>query len=73
VPPPPPPQDPVILPDSRITVDRPTIERHLLSSGTDPFSRAPLSAEQLLPDEALAARIHDWLLAHGGDAALSPH
>lgn len=46
VPPPPAPnptlaaQDPVLLPDSRITVDRATIERHLLSSATDPFRRA---------------------------------
>lgn len=30
-------QDPVVLPDSRVTIDRPTIERHLLSSQTDPF------------------------------------
>jgi len=43
---------------------RGTIERHLLSSATDPFSRAPLSLEQLLPDEALAARIEQWLQQH---------
>ncbi|GAB4816683.1 hypothetical protein N2152v2_003729 [Parachlorella kessleri] len=67
-------QEPVILPDSRITVDRATIERHLLSSGTDPFSRAPLAASQLQPDEALGARIREWMGAHGEDAALlSPH
>ena len=30
-------QDPVVLPDSRVCLDRPTIERHLLSSATDPF------------------------------------
>lgn len=43
---------------------RSTIERHLLSSATDPFSRAPLSLEQLLPDEVLAARIEQWLQQH---------
>jgi hypothetical protein len=29
--------DPVTLPDSRVTLDRSTIERHLRSSATDPF------------------------------------
>eukprot|EP00887_Chlorella_sp_A99_P000718 scaffold5.g718.t1 len=53
--------DPVVLPDSRVTIDRPTIERHLLTSATDPFSRAPLAAEQLLPDDALLAQIQAWL------------
>ena len=39
-------QDPVILPDSRVTIDRPTIERHLLSSQTDPFRWAVQQAGQ---------------------------
>jgi Kip1 ubiquitination-promoting complex protein 1 len=53
--------DPVLLPNSGITVDRSTIERHLLSSQTDPFSRAPLSMEELKPDEPLKLRIDAWL------------
>jgi ubiquitin conjugation factor E4 B len=52
--------DPVLLPDSRVTVDRATIERHLLSSATDPFSRAPLARHQLQPDGELRRRIEAW-------------
>ena len=46
-----------MLPDSHIVVDRPTIERHLLSSATDPFSRAPLQGEQAERASA-SARTH---------------
>lgn len=53
-------RDPVILPDSHITIDRSTIERHLLSSKTDPFNRSPLTLEALKPDDALKARIQSW-------------
>ncbi|KAI7841821.1 hypothetical protein COHA_004350 [Chlorella ohadii] len=62
-------QDPVTLPDSRVTIDRPTIERHLLSSQTDPFSRAPLTKDQLVPDAELRARIEAWLAGHGSQQA----
>lgn len=41
-------QDPVILPSSHV-VDRSVIARHLLNSATDPFSRQPLRADQLVP------------------------
>lgn len=58
-------QDPVILPDSRIVLDRTTIERHLLSSKTDPFSRAPLELDQLVPEEDLKRRIWEWEAAGG--------
>lgn len=53
--------DPVILPSSRKTVDRSTIARHLLSDQTDPFNRAPLSMDQVIPDTKLAEEIQDWL------------
>jgi len=43
----------VILPDSNITVDRATIERHLMSSKTDPFNRSPLSLDMIKPDTEL--------------------
>lgn len=36
-------KDPVILPSSKVTVDRTTISRHLLSDQSDPFNRSPLS------------------------------
>jgi ubiquitin conjugation factor E4 A len=32
-------KDPVILPSSKVTVDRSTISRHLLSDQSDPFNR----------------------------------
>lgn len=53
-------RDPVVLPGSQITVDRATIERHLLSSHTDPFNRSPLTADMLHPDAAIRARIDAW-------------
>lgn len=34
--------------------------RHLLSSATDPFTRAPLSLEELQDDIALRMRIDSW-------------
>jgi hypothetical protein len=65
-------RDPVILPDSHVTVDRATVERHLLSAANDPFTRSPLTLAACLPDEALRARIQAWLdgnAASGGDGS----
>ena len=42
-------EDPVILPTSRTSVDRSTIRSHLLSDPNDPFNRAPLSIEDVVP------------------------
>ncbi|XP_066250043.1 ubiquitin conjugation factor E4 A [Euwallacea similis] len=53
--------DPVILPSSRQTVDRTTIARHLLSDQTDPFNRAPLSMDQVIPNIALKQEIEAWV------------
>lgn len=53
--------DPVILPSSKQTVDRSTIARHLLSDQTDPFNRAPLSMDQIIPNTELANEIKAWL------------
>ncbi|KAA6410505.1 MAG: ubiquitin conjugation factor E4 [Lasallia pustulata] len=50
-------EDPVILPTSRTSVDRSTIRSHLLSDPNDPFNRAPLRIEDVVPDTALRARI----------------
>lgn len=48
-------KDPVILPSSIITVDRPVIRRHLLSDSTDPFNRSHLTPDMLIPDNDLMA------------------
>lgn len=53
--------DPVILPSSRITLDRVTISRHLLSDSTDPYNRAPLTMQDLTPNEELKGKIADWI------------
>ncbi|XP_015879864.3 probable ubiquitin conjugation factor E4 [Ziziphus jujuba] len=54
-------KDPVILPSSRITVDRPVIQRHLLSDSTDPFNRSHLTVDMLIPDTELKARIEEFV------------
>lgn len=41
--------DPVILPTSKTTIDRATIRSHLLSDPNDPFNRAPLKIEDVIP------------------------
>jgi len=53
-------QDPVILPTSRTVIDRATIRSHLLSDPTDPFNRAPLKIEDVLPDTELKQKIEEW-------------
>lgn len=53
--------DPVVLPSSRVTVDRTTIARHLLSDQTDPFNRSPLTMDQVKSDEELKRRIDEWI------------
>lgn len=53
--------DPVILPSSKVTVDRTTIARHLLSDQTDPFNREPLTMDQVKSDAELKGRIDAWI------------
>ncbi|CAN3376745.1 E4 ubiquitin-protein ligase Ufd2p [Diutina rugosa] len=53
-------EDPVILPKSRISIDRSTIKAHLLSDPTDPFNRSPLKLEDVIPDEELKAKIEEF-------------
>uniref|UniRef100_A0AAG5CRW5 Ubiquitin conjugation factor E4 A n=1 Tax=Anopheles atroparvus TaxID=41427 RepID=A0AAG5CRW5_ANOAO len=53
--------DPVILPSSRITVDRSTIARHLLSDQSDPFNRSPLTMEQVKRNDQLKDEIDAWI------------
>lgn len=54
-------KDPVILPSSKVTVDRSTISRHLLSDQSDPFNRSPLSMDQVIPNTQLKATIDAWM------------
>ncbi|MCJ1319959.1 Ubiquitin conjugation factor E4 [Xylographa vitiligo] len=50
-------EDPVMLPTSKTSIDRSTIRSHLLSDPNDPFNRAPLKIEDVIPDTELKARI----------------
>lgn len=54
-------KDPVILPSSRISVDRSTISRHLLSDQSDPFNRSPLSMDRVIPNTELKEKIEGWI------------
>ncbi|KAK8933685.1 putative ubiquitin conjugation factor E4 [Platanthera zijinensis] len=58
-------KDPVILPSSKISIDRTVIQRHLLSDNTDPFNRSHLTQDMLIPNLELKARIQDFLKSHG--------
>lgn len=53
--------DPVILPTSKTSIDRATIRSHLLSDPTDPFNRAPLKIEDVVPGRFMPVTIHIWL------------
>jgi ubiquitin conjugation factor E4 B len=54
--------DPVKLPMGTI-MDRVTIEQHLLNDPMDPFSRQPLTVDQLVPDTVLREEIEAWKAA----------
>lgn len=50
-------EDPVILPGSKVTLDRSTIKAHLLSDPTDPFNRMPLKLEDVIDDVEMKQKI----------------
>jgi len=50
-------RNPVLLPSSKTIIDLSTIKSHLLSDSKDPFNRAPLKIEDVIPDATLKARI----------------
>ena len=52
--------DPVKLPGSGTVCDRAVIAQHLLNDSTDPFSREHLTADMLIPQPELKARIEAW-------------
>lgn len=54
--------DPVLLPSSKVILDRSTISRHLLSDQSDPFNRSPLTMDQVKTDEELKKKIEDWIV-----------
>ncbi|KAJ5403359.1 hypothetical protein N7509_003230 [Penicillium cosmopolitanum] len=54
-------EDPVILPNSRTSIDRSTIRSHLLSDPHDPFNRVPLKMEDVIPDTELKAKIEAFI------------
>ncbi|KDO32860.1 hypothetical protein SPRG_02553 [Saprolegnia parasitica CBS 223.65] len=55
-------RDPVTLPSGYV-VDRATILQHLMNDATDPFTRQPLTIDQLTPATELKARIDAWMAA----------
>ncbi|KAK4451827.1 ubiquitin conjugation factor E4 [Podospora aff. communis PSN243] len=52
-------KDPVILPSKHI-LDRSTIVQHLLSDPKDPYTRQPMTIDDVVPDDALRERIEKW-------------
>eukprot|EP00396_MALV-II-16_sp_LP-1_P000354 gene354-265_t len=56
--------DPVKLPSGNI-MDRAVIERHIMSSDNDPFTRDPLSISELVPDTELKEKIHAFCKEKG--------
>ena len=42
-------------------VDRMTIARHILSDQTDPFTRAPLTMDLVIPQDELKENIQQWM------------
>lgn len=52
-------KDPVILPSKHV-LDRSTIVQHLLSDPKDPYTRQPMTIDDVVPDDALRERIERW-------------
>ncbi|KAH6907999.1 ubiquitin conjugation factor E4 [Coprinopsis sp. MPI-PUGE-AT-0042] len=55
-------RDPVRLPSSKAIMDRSTIKSHLLSETRDPFNRAPLTIEEVIPETELKAKIEAFVM-----------
>jgi ubiquitin conjugation factor E4 B len=51
--------DPVILPSKHV-VDRSTIVQHLLSDPKDPYTRQPMTVDDVVPADDLRAQIEKW-------------
>ncbi len=57
--------DPVSLPSGHV-MDRSVIRQHLLNDKTDPFSRDPLSEDDLVPHTELKLRIDAFIASSKG-------
>ncbi|KAI5159450.1 hypothetical protein NEAUS03_0309 [Nematocida ausubeli] len=57
-------KDPVILRTSNTRVDRSTAAMILMTDPTDPFTRDPLTEEDILEDHEMHKIIHDFLAKH---------
>ncbi len=53
-------QEPVLLPNSNIIVDKSTIIKHLERDPTDPFTRSQLTIDMVIPQENLKNRIQTF-------------
>jgi len=62
-------KDPVMLPESKVVVDRPVIKRHLLNSTTDPFNRSKLEVADLIDMPDLKREIEDFIRRRRREAA----
>lgn len=51
--------DPVVLPSKHV-VDRSTIVQHLLSDPKDPYTRQPMTIDDVVPADELRAQIEQW-------------
>ena len=59
---------PVILPTSKINIDKFTIEQMLLSNPCDPFNRNPLRKEELRVNEELKEKIDAYKMRKKAEA-----
>jgi|EP00427_Karlodinium_veneficum_P039908 hypothetical protein len=57
-------EDPVLLPSNNI-MDRKVIERQIMTSDEDPFTKLPLKVSDLVPQPELRAEIHEFCAKHG--------
>lgn len=54
-------KDPVILPTSKVSMDRSVLKAHLMNDPTDPFNRMPLKLEEVEDDLELKSKIQEWI------------
>ncbi|KAF8158117.1 ubiquitin elongating factor core-domain-containing protein [Crassisporium funariophilum] len=64
-------RNPVLLPSSKAILDLATIKSHLLSDSKDPFNRAPLKIEDVVPVLELKTRIEEFLTDRRSKKALA--
>ena len=60
--------DPVILPSSKVVLDRTTIETQLINDPVDPYNRSPLTKEELIPNDELKKKIDEYLAKKKNDS-----